>query len=231
MGGMVCNQDTETDLKGLFVAGEDAGGMHGANRLGGNGVANSTVFGGIAGEVMAEYLASDQSPRSPEQPDTEALSREQARALAPVGRRGGDINRIRDDLMEVMWDHVGIIRSREGLKQGLAAIGGLREELDASGIGDQDLRFNLSWHDWLNVDNLLTISEVICLAALAREDSRGAHFREDFPDTGDLDSSAYTVVQRTNDRLSVNQEAVEFSIVRPGQSLVAGEAAMGAASG
>ena len=220
MGGTVCDPETRTALPGLFVAGEDAGGMHGANRLGGNGVANSTVFGGIAGETMARYLSSGGARATPAPPDPESLEREMARVMAPLGRQGGDVNAIRESLMDVMWDHVGIIRSREGLEGGLRAIGNLREELDASGIGDQDLRFNLTWHDWLNLDNLLTISEVICRAALAREDSRGAHFREDFPQSGDLESSTYTVVKKTDETLSVSQAPVDFSIVRPGQSLL-----------
>ncbi len=223
MGGVICDRDTRTDLHGLYVAGEDAGGMHGANRLGGNGVANSTVFGGIAGETMAADIAGRRGALA--DPDPAALEGELDRAMAPLGRQGGDVHAIRDGLMDAMWDHVGILRSREGLEQGIARLGELRTALDASGIGGQDLRFNLSWHDWLNLDNLVTISEVICRAALSREDSRGAHFREDFPETGELETSAFTVVQRKNDALHVTQSPVEFSIVRPGESLLPAEAA------
>jgi fumarate reductase flavoprotein subunit len=144
--------------------------------------------------------------------------------MAPLGRSGGDVNAIREGLMDVMWEHAGIIRSREGLETGLDRLATLRGELNASGIGNQDRRFNLSWHDWLNLDNLLTVSEVICHAALAREDSRGAHFREDFPHAGELESSTFTVVQKEGDDLSVTQSPVAFTIVRPGQSLLPAEA-------
>ena len=220
MGGLVCDADTRTGVQGLYVAGEDAAGMHGANRLGGNGVANSTVFGGIAGAMMAADLDAQGRGRALPEPDRDAVDRELARALRPLGRRGGNVHGIRERLMDLMWTDVGIIRSRQGLQRGLAGIAGLGAELDATGVGARDLRFNLSWHDWLNLENLLDVSEGICRAALARENSRGAHYREDFTATGDLASSTYTVVQRADDLLSVTQEPVAFTIVRPGESLL-----------
>ena len=82
----------------------------------------------------------------------------------------------------------------------------------------------MTWHDWLNLKSQIRIGEVIARAALAREDSRGAHFREDFPETGDLDKSAYTVVRQEAEKLAVTSEPVAFTIVRPGESLIAGEA-------
>ena len=93
MGGLVCEVDTSTELPGLFVAGEDAGGVHGANRLGGNGVANSTVFGGIAGETMAGWIAANPGHRAP---DEEVLGAEMARAQLPFAGKGGDLNRLRE---------------------------------------------------------------------------------------------------------------------------------------
>jgi fumarate reductase flavoprotein subunit len=80
--------------------------------------------------------------------------------------------------------------------------------------------FNLTWHDWLNLDNLIEISQVIGAAALARENSRGAHFREDFPTEGDLESSYFTLVKQTGDQLQVTREDVAFSIVRPGETIL-----------
>ena len=220
MGGLVCDTETRTGIRGLHVAGEDAAGMHGANRLGGNGVANSTVFGGIAGEVMAADLGAEGRGSALPEPDRDAVDRELARATRPLGHPGGNIHAIRERLMDLMWTDAGIIRSRAGLEQGIAGIAGLRSELDAAGIGTRDLRFNLSWHDWLNLENLLDVSECICRAALSRENSRGAHYREDFTGTGDLASSTFTVVQRADDCMSVTQSPVAFTIVRPGESLL-----------
>src|SRR5438270_9727948 len=112
MGGVICRPDTSTDWPGLFVAGEDASGMHGANRLGGNGVANSTVFGGIAGDVMPRRIAVDAAWRPP---DEAALEAEMTRALHPFTKRPADLNELREKLLDTMWDNVGVVRDRAGL--------------------------------------------------------------------------------------------------------------------
>ena len=83
-----------------------------------------------------------------------------------------------------------------------------------------DRAFNVSWHDWLNLRSLVETSQAITAAAMVREDSRGAHFREDFPETGDLEASRYTVVRKQGDALSVTTEPVHFTRVRPGESLI-----------
>jgi fumarate reductase flavoprotein subunit len=217
MGGVVADVDTRTDLPGLFVAGEDAGGAHGANRLGGNGVANSTVFGGIAGDVMAGEISKQQSWQ---EADSEIVEHEIEQALLPFSRKAGDINSIRDRLMDVMWDQVGVLRSEQPLKQGLQQLHKLKQELLDRGLADENRVFNLSWHDWLNLRNQIEMSEVIASAALARENSRGAHYREDFTDTGSLEDSYFTIAQLEQGEIKVNQQAVEFSIVKPGESLL-----------
>src|SRR5436190_7583969 len=116
MGGLICRADTSTECPGPFVAGEDASGMHGANRLGGNGVANSTVFGGIAGETMAAWIARNPGRRAP---DEDVLGAELARAQLPFAGKGGDLNRLRETLLDAMWDDVGVIREEAGLRRGL----------------------------------------------------------------------------------------------------------------
>ena len=222
MGGVVVDNDCRTALPGLFVAGEDAGGIHGANRLGGNGVANSTVFGGIAGERMADYVR--KVNHAPD-PDEALLEAEMARACYPFERRGAPLGDLRDRLLNVMWDDVGVLRDAEGLRRALAALDQLEDELLASGVGPDNRVFNLTWHDWLNLRSLIEVSRAIALAALAREDSRGAHFREDFPETGALETSGYTVVQQRDGELETRQDPVAFTIVRPGESLIEEDAA------
>jgi len=222
MGGLVCDTDTRTELDGLYVAGEDAGGAHGSNRLGGNGVANSTVYGGVAGDVMAQDAASQRSWRDPD-PDT--IEKEVARCLQPFNQQTradshASIHDIRERLMRVMWDDVGIMRTVDSLNRGLGEITALREELLTCSLPDDNRVFNLTWHDWLNVQSLIDTSETIAQAALSRENSRGAHFREDFPDEGDLDSSYFTVVRNRDERVQITREAVKFTIVRPGESLI-----------
>ncbi len=217
MGGVEVEPDTRTRVEGLFVAGEDAGGAHGANRLGGNGVANSTVFGGIAGDEMAIFAAA-QKTRA--EPDLDVVDAAIDASLRPLGRSPGDINSIRDRLLDVMWDGAGVLRDAAGLEAALARIRELAQELDASGLGDDNRVFNLSWHDWLNLQSLLEVSEVIAAAALSRENSRGAHYREDFTDAGSLEDSYYTVASRHSNGIDVERKPVEFSIVRPGESLI-----------
>ncbi len=220
MGGIVFNEDTSTELHGLFVAGEDSGGVHGANRLGGNGVANSTVFGGIAGEQMAAFVAQE----SLRDPDNDALEHAAAQCLRPFNASGGSLNDLRLKLQDLMWDKVGILRDEKNLTQAISELDSLSDELEHTGIADAGRVFNLTWHDWLNLDSQILISKTIARASLAREDSRGAHFREDYPDTRDLESSRYTVVKETSEGLSFDTAPVDFCIVKPGESLIEGEA-------
>jgi len=217
MGGVLCEVDTTTELAGLFVAGEDAGGAHGANRLGGNGVANSTVFGGISGETMAEWLARNPAERAA---DEGLLRFELARAQHPFAQPGGDLNQLRERLLDVMWEDVGVIRDAAGLQRGLTNLKALEGELLQTGVADGERAFNLTWHDWLNLRSLIEVSKAIAAAALERENSRGAHFREDYPDEGDLASSSFTVVRQHAGGLQVSARPVEFSIVKPGESLL-----------
>ncbi len=217
MGGVICNVDTSTEIPGLYVAGEDAGGTHGANRLGGNGVANSTVFGGIAGETIAADIAKGLDRR---EADGQALSAEVDRAETPFRRKGGDLNGLRERLLDMMWDDVGIIRERAGLQRAFGALAQLEDELLAVGVADDDRAFNLTWSDWLNLRSQIEISKVIAHAALKRENSRGAHFRSDFPEPGDLATSRFTIVRQREGRLEVSDAPVEFTIVKPGETLL-----------
>jgi len=218
MGGVICDVDTATEKPGLFVAGEDASGMHGANRLGGNGVANSTVFGGIAGDTMPRWIAENAAVWR--EPDRQVLDAEIARALLPFTQKSGDLSGLRERLLDAMWEDVGVVRDCTGLERGLAKIDDAEAELLATGISGSDRRFNLTWQDWLNMRSLTEISRVIAVAALRRENSRGAHFRTDFPDPGDLAASTFTVARQTQDGIRIGEEPVQFTHVRPGQTLL-----------
>jgi fumarate reductase flavoprotein subunit len=217
MGGLMFRPDGSTALAGLFAAGEDTGGVHGANRLGGNGVANSTVFGGIAGDAMAAWVRRDGVLRAP---DEAALERSMQAHDAPLRQPPASAEAVREALYDCMWDDAGILRSADGLRRAQTRLRELDAELARIGVGAGDRAFNLAWHDWLNLKSLIDVSQAVTTAALAREDSRGAHFREDHPETGDLDTSTYTVVRRRADALAVTHEPVRFTKVRPGQSLV-----------
>lgn len=222
MGGLEFEPDGRTALPGLFAAGEDCGGVHGANRLGGNGVANSTVFGGIAGDSIGKVLKSESLWC---EPDEHLIERALARAEQPFGQNGnGDLNDLREALYATMWDKVGIVRNEADLLAAQGDLDGFGDMLETVSLTNTDRRFNLTWHDWQNLDSLIKISKVITAAALAREDSRGAHFRNDFPETGKLEETCYTQVRTDGEDLAVNMEPVVFSIVAPGQSLIDDEA-------
>ncbi|HXJ50156.1 MAG TPA: FAD-binding protein [Burkholderiales bacterium] len=217
MGGVEFRADCSTRLSGLFVAGEDAGGVHGANRLGGNGVANSTVFGAVAGDVMAGWIRS----RGFEAPDPGAIDAGVAACEAPFRRTASPtLEPVRAKLYDLMWERVGIIRDSAGLETARRELENLETELDASGLGDHNRAFNLSWHDWMNLKSLVSVSRAITAAAIAREDSRGAHFRTEHPHAGPLESSTFTSISSRENTLQVDMKPVVFTRVRPGQTLL-----------
>ncbi len=217
MGGVIVDSDTRTAIEGLYVAGEDAGGAHGSNRLGGNGVANSTVYGGVAGDTMGADIRKMGALRDA---DETVLAAEIERALRPSAKKPGHILGLRQKLQTAMWDEVGVMRTEAGMKRGLKHIAEIGDELLETGVDGSNLAFNLTWHDWLNMASLTEVSEVIARAGLARENSRGAHFREDFPEPGDLESSYFTVARQTGDTVGVGREQVKFSIVKPGETVL-----------
>ena len=217
MGGVVFDTDCTSELPGLFVAGEDTGGVHGANRLGGNGVANSTVFGGIAGDVMPGWVKAHGGLHEPVEGAIEAAA---ARCRAPLGKPAADLNAIREKLYDLMWDDVGIVRDAASLKRAEGALDELDARLDATGVESSDLAFNLTWHDWLNLKSLILVSKSIRFAAMAREDTRGAHYRSDFPDVRDLANSRYICVTWKDGRFDITTRPVEFTRVKPGETLL-----------
>jgi fumarate reductase flavoprotein subunit len=220
MGGVEFGPQCTTALPGLFVAGEDSGGVHGANRLGGNGVANSTVFGAVAGDAMAEWVSSRVDQEEPDRAAIEAAVAICERPLRRGGSSHGGLERLKETLYETMWDKVGIIRDAARLERAQNELRALESELDAYALGDARRAYNLSWHDWLNLKNLLAVSRVIGAAALARRDSRGAHFRSDFPDAGPPERSEFTSVRLVGGALQLIMKPVGFTRVRPGQSLL-----------
>jgi fumarate reductase flavoprotein subunit len=220
MGGVEFAPDCKTALPGLFVAGEDSGGVHGANRLGGNGVANSTVFGGIAGETMARWVAT-QPHRAP---SASAIAAAIAHTELPFGDGAAlDIEAVRERLYATMWDDAGIVRDASRLASAWMSLSSLAGELTRGSLGRsaRERDYNLAWQDWLNLGNLVSVSRVIVRAALSREDSCGAHFRADFPQAADPAQASFTRVTRDGDALACARVPVRFTRVRPGSTLLA----------
>src|SRR6185369_2304749 len=193
MGGVVVDPACRTTIEGLFAAGEDTGGVHGANRLGGNGVAESTVFGGIAGDVMADWVAGRPRLRV----SRSAVDASARRVLAPLERGQGErVYDLQARLRGVMWDRVGLIRSGEGLKIALGEIEEIGRRAEEAAVpGGRE--YNLAWQDWLNLRNQATAAWLIARSALERAESRGSHHRSDLPTPA---PNLYNVYMRAEDR-------------------------------
>ena len=132
----------------------------------------------------------------------------------------GSLTEIRETLYNVMWDDVGIVRDAQSLTRAAALLDDLEAQLDATGVDSSQLAFNLTWHDWINLKNLLLVSKSIRHAAMVREDSRGAHYRSDFPQVRDLENSRFTAVHWREGQFDCVTKPVVFSRVKPGESLI-----------
>lgn len=216
MGGLVFNKDCSTELPGLFAAGEDTGGVHGANRLGGNGVANSTVFGGIAGDAMAQWV----STQSLLECNMDEVYQSIQVHEAPLNKPAGDIESIRDALAACMWDDVGISRTKESLLRARNTLDQLDKQLNQIGVGSIQREYSVTWQDWMNLQNLIQVSKTITAAAISRENSRGSHYREDFPEPGSLEDSYFTAIHLQGESLVIENKPVQFNLVRPGETIL-----------
>lgn len=187
MGGIKIDVNCYTGIDGLFAAGEDAGGVHGANRLGGNGVADSIVFGARAGDSMVDYISRKPQAASHES-STAQVQEICSRWMKPLERTSGDNPfQLRDKLERVMWTKVGVVRNGPDMTAALPEIQEIRERIkEASGHTSEDARsgaiYNAKWNEAINTENLSCIAEILTRSALAREESRGAHYRTDFPE-------------------------------------------------
>ena len=179
MGGVKVDPDSQMSaVPGLYAAGECAAGLHGANRLGGNSLSDLLVFGSRAGEYAAQY-ARENRIGAADNSQIEAAAR---MALEPFGREGGESPyAVQYDLQEMMQEKVGIVRLEDEMQQALEEIGKLRQRAQNVFVpGNRD--YNNGWHTAMDLPSLLTVSELIARAALERQESRGAHFRDDYPE-------------------------------------------------
>ncbi len=209
MGGVPIDMACRTPVKGLFAAGEDAAGVHGANRLGGNGVAESTVFGGLAGDVIARCFRDLDLPPV----ETGQVKDLIEKATAPLRREGGtSVYPLREQMKEAMWRKAGLVRDHDLLVSARDELADIREALGAVGVG-RNREYNLGWADALNMENYLDVSDAIVTGALARQESRGSHFRSDFPKRDDERFRCNLLFTRS-EQTPVRREAV-FSRMEP----------------
>lgn len=204
MGGVRVDADSQmSKVPGLFAAGECAAGLHGANRLGGNSLSDLLVFGKRAGEYAAKYARAT----GPGRIDDQEIGTAMKQALEPFDRTEGDSPyQVQYDLQEMMQDLVGIVRKEEELLRAMEALKKIRDRANKVKVtGNRE--YNAGWHTALDLPNLLTVSEAVTRAAIERKESRGAHFREDYPGKDDKNGNFNFVVYKgTDNEMQIRRE-------------------------
>jgi succinate dehydrogenase / fumarate reductase flavoprotein subunit len=210
MGGVRVDGTTQmSNVPGLFAAGEVAAGLHGANRLGGNSLSDLLVFGRRAGEHAAIYAKQNAAPKVNESEANAAIKS----ALEPFERKGENPYDVQHSLQDTMQEGVGIVRVEADMKKALNAVGELQER--AKKVSVQGHReYNPGWHTALDLKHLLTVSEAIARAAIDRKESRGGHFRDDYPDKS-AEGATYNAVIKKNSDGSMKLERVKLPAMPP----------------
>jgi succinate dehydrogenase / fumarate reductase flavoprotein subunit len=201
MGGIHVDGDSQmSTVPGLFAAGECAAGLHGANRLGGNSLSDLLVFGSRAGEHAALHAKEHDHVSISD----ETIANLKKEALAPLERfedSAGDAQgpyQIQYELQDFMQSLVGIVRIEDEMQEALGKIGELKEKVkDVAACGNRE--YNPGWHTALDLQNLLTVAEAATLAGIERKESRGAHFREDYPEKSDEFAKVNIIVNKEPD--------------------------------
>ena len=198
MGGVRVDPDTQMSrLPGLFAAGECAAGINGANRLGGNSLSDLLVFGKRAGEFAAKFAKENQHG-SIEREKIDAVAREALAPFESAGRGSETPYVIQKDLQETMQDLVGIVRNEGEMREALEKIGKFKMRAEKTAVtGNRE--YNPGWHTALDLKNLLIVSEATTRAALDRKESRGAQFRDDYPNKDDAFGKVNTIVSKASD--------------------------------
>jgi succinate dehydrogenase / fumarate reductase flavoprotein subunit len=204
MGGVRVEADTAAStVPGLYAAGEVAGGMHGANRLGGNSLSDLLVFGRRAGLAAAQHALGRDRAQEIDGAQVDAAT---THALAPFGRdEGENPYAIQQDLQDCMQRLVGIIRREDELKEAQKELAALKERAKRVKV-EGHRQYNPGWHLALDLDALLTLSECLTMGALQRTESRGGHTRDDYPRTDDELGKVNMVIRRQEDELSIHPE-------------------------
>ena len=211
MGGVRVDAETQmSSVLGLFAAGEVAAGLHGANRLGGNSLSDLLVFGKRAGEFAANF-AKEYGPGQTHDAEIEEAAREALESFDRAARGAGDAEspyQVQSDLQEMMQNLVGIVRREEEMTRALDGLGALRKRSQNVAVhGHRE--YNPGWHTAIDLKHLLTVSEAITRSAIERKESRGGHFRDDFPNKSAADGKVSMVVYKAADgSMQVRREPI-----------------------
>ena len=210
MGGVKINERGETGREGLWAAGEVCSGVHGANRLGANALAEVFAFGTIAGREAAAWITKGTS--APPEPENLNEALDDLKSLASSPGRWSE-KKLRGEMKKAMWLHASIIREEKGLKETLGEIPSMHQNLSSIKVADPR---ELHWK--IELRNMLLVSEMVCRAALMREESRGAHFRSDYPRENDRDWLRNIYITKRGEEMKLSPQPVEFYKVSPKHS-------------
>lgn len=208
MGGIACDKNCSTSMPGLFAAGEcSCPSVHGANRLGGNSLLETIVFGRIAGENMADFVK-DEREISETVPD-EALEKEENRIQALLSRDEGEsLSKIQNEMKKTMFYHFGVFRNEESMKEGLKKIRDLRNRFGEVYISNKGKVFNQSLVNLLELEGMVVIAETVALGAYERKESRGSHARTDFPERDDEHFLRHTMAHLRDGNVEIDYAPV-----------------------
>jgi succinate dehydrogenase / fumarate reductase flavoprotein subunit len=211
--GRVIRDPDATAIPGFYSAGEAACvSVHGANRLGTNSLVDLVVFGRRAGKHMLEFIAETAYAELPPEPDYQARAEVNAIRSREKGER---VPELRARMQEVMMDKVSVVRDAEGLESARQTIDELRGAFAFAAIDDHGAIFNTDLMEALELGYMLDCAETIIAGAIAREESRGAHYRPDFPNRDDTNWLAHTMVRRTSGGLEMAKKPVTITVYEP----------------
>jgi fumarate reductase (CoM/CoB) subunit A len=213
MGGVQINENAETGIQGMYAAGEVTGGIHGGNRLGGNALADTQVFGKRAGENAAEY-----AKKNPMLPiDKRQITRGIKNAEKFLKKREGIRPvEIKSKLTALMWNKVGIFRTGKEIQEAITEIERMKaQDLPQLSVTDGKKRFNKEWIETLEIENLVAVAEMVAKAALMRTESRGAHYRRDFPKLDNQNWFANIVIEEKDGKMTFQKAPVVATIMKP----------------
>ncbi len=210
MGGVRINERCETTLGGLYAAGEVSGGVHGANRMAGNALSDIVVFGRRAGKYAGEYAAQADWI----EPDRASVEEEYERLHQFFKPDGIPAKSLRDRIGTFMPEYMGVARTEADMKKALSEIESLRADVPRL-RAPETRRFNLGWIEAIEVPSMLDVAELMVKSALSRKESRGAHFRDDYPQT-DPARPKHTRVKKRGSSLEVDEVPVTITLLSPG---------------
>jgi len=213
MGGVQINENAETNIPGMYAAGEITGGVHGGNRLGGNALADTQVFGRRAGENAARYAMKNPLPSI----DEKQVNREIRRVKkALTNKEGLRPVEVKNRLTSLMWDKVGIFRTGKEMQEAIVEIERIkRQDMPRLYVMDGNTRYNREWIEALEIQNLVAVAEMVAKAAFMREESRGAHYRRDFPKTDNQNWFVNIIIRQQNGVMMFTKVPVVVTSMKP----------------